>query len=34
MDVFATLDGQGFVWDSEKALKNLLKHGVAFDEAR
>jgi len=34
MDVFSTLDGQGFVWDSEKASKNLLKHGVGFDEAR
>jgi len=34
MDVFSALDGQTFVWDSEKAAGNLSKHGVCFDEAR
>jgi uncharacterized DUF497 family protein len=34
MDVYSTLDGQGFVWDSEKASKNALQHGVRFEKAR
>ncbi len=34
MDVFSTLDGQGFVWDSEKALKNAREHGIRFEQAR
>ncbi len=34
MDVFSTLDGQGFVWDSNKASSNALQHGVRFEQAR
>ena len=34
MDVFSTLDGQIFVWDSEKASTNALQHGVRFEQAR
>jgi uncharacterized protein len=34
VDVFSTLDGQRFVWDSDKALANLEKHGVTFVRAR
>jgi uncharacterized protein len=34
MDVFSTLDGQAFVWDSEKASKNAALHGVPFERAR
>jgi len=34
MDVFTTLDGQGFVWDSDKASSNALQHGVRFEQAR
>ena len=34
MDVFSTLDGQVFVWDSEKASRNIQKHGVRFEQAR
>lgn len=34
MDVHSTLDGQRFVWDSDKAASNATKHGVRFDEAR
>ena len=34
MDVFSTLDGQVFVWDSEKASSNVQKHGVRFEQAR
>lgn len=30
MDVFSTLEGQGFVWDSNKASSNALQHGVRF----
>ena len=30
MDVLSTLDGQAFVWDSNKALR----HGVRFEDAR
>ncbi len=33
MDVFSTLDGQGFVWDSDKAASNALRHGVRFEDA-
>jgi len=33
MDVFVTREGQRFVWDSEKAASNLVKHGVSFDRA-
>jgi uncharacterized protein len=34
MDVFSTLDGQVFVWDSDKASRNLSQHGVRFEQAR
>jgi len=34
MDVFSTLDGQGFVWDSDKASSNAASHGVRFEQAR
>jgi uncharacterized DUF497 family protein len=34
MDVFTTLDGQVFVWDSEKATSNVSRHGVRFEQAR
>jgi uncharacterized DUF497 family protein len=34
MDVFTTLDGQVFVWDSEKAVSNVSRHGVRFEQAR
>jgi uncharacterized DUF497 family protein len=34
MDVFSTLDGQIFVWDSEKASRNLQEHGIRFEQAR
>lgn len=34
MDVFSALDGQVFVWDREKALSNVQKHGVRFEQAR
>ncbi len=34
MDVYSTLDGQGFVWDSEKAVANASRHGVRFEQAR
>ena len=34
MDVFSTLDGQPFVWDSRKAAGNVLKHGIRFEHAR
>ncbi len=34
MDVFSTLDGQVFVWDSDKASSNALQHGVRFEQAR
>lgn len=33
MDVFSTLDGQIFVWDSEKAARNFSVHGVRFEQA-
>ena len=34
MDVNSTLDGQGFVWDSDKAASNVSRHGVRFEHAR
>jgi uncharacterized protein len=34
MDVHSTLDGQGFVWDSDKAASNASRHGVRFEQAR
>jgi uncharacterized DUF497 family protein len=33
MDVYFLLQGQRFVWDSEKASSNLSKHGVSFEAA-
>ncbi len=33
MDVFVTRKNERFVWDSDKASSNLVKHGVSFDEA-
>ena len=34
MDVYSTLDGQRFVWDSDKAASNSSRHGVRFELAR
>jgi uncharacterized DUF497 family protein len=34
MDVFSTLDGQPFVWDSDKASTNVQSHGIRFEQAR
>ena len=34
MDVFSILDGQAFVWDGDKAARNLQAHGVGFEQAR
>ena len=34
MGVYSTLDGQGFVWDSDKAAGNASRHGVRFEQAR
>ena len=34
MDVYSTLDGQGFVWDSNKAASNASRHGIRFEQAR
>ena len=34
MDVYSTLHGQGFVWNSEKADSNVSRHGVRFEQAR
>ncbi len=34
MDFLSTLDGQLFVWDSEKAAQNLVRHGIRFERAR
>ena len=34
MDVYSSLDGQSFVWDSEKAASNVSAHGVRFEQAR
>jgi uncharacterized DUF497 family protein len=33
MDIHFDLNGESFVWDVEKAKKNLAKHGVRFEEA-
>ena len=33
MDVFVTREDRRFVWDSEKAASNVVKHGVTFDQA-
>jgi len=33
MDIGYLFHGQHFVWDSEKAARNLAKHGVSFEEA-
>jgi uncharacterized DUF497 family protein len=33
MDLAFLYQGQRFVWDIEKASKNLAKHGVTFEEA-
>ena len=34
MDVYSTLEGRVFVWDSDKAFSNGLQHGVRFEQAR
>jgi uncharacterized DUF497 family protein len=34
MDVYSFLDGQEFVWDSDKAAGNASQHGVRFEQAR
>ena len=34
MDVYSTLDGQDFVWDSDKASSNITRHGIRFEQAR
>ena len=34
MDMYSTLDGQGFVWDSDKAAGNVSSHGVRLEQAR
>ena len=34
MDVYSMLDGQSFVWDSDKAASNVSRHGVRFEQAR
>ena len=34
MDVYSALDGQVFVWDSDKADSNAIRHGVRFEQAR
>ena len=33
MDVHVEINGESFVWDSDKAAKNWHKHGVRFEEA-
>lgn len=33
MDIHFDLNGESFVWNAEKAKKNLDKHGVRFEEA-
>jgi uncharacterized DUF497 family protein len=33
MDVFVTRENRRFVWDSDKAASNIVKHGVTFDQA-
>ena len=34
MDVFSLLEGQLFVWESEKAALNIVRHGIRFERAR
>lgn len=34
MDVYSTLDGLSFVWDSDKAATNASRHGIRFEDAR
>jgi uncharacterized DUF497 family protein len=34
MDVYSTLEGQGFVWNIDKAVSNASRHGVRFEQAR
>lgn len=33
MDIHFDLNGESFVWNADKAKKNLAKHGVRFEEA-
>lgn len=33
MDIYHTINGEQFVWNSAKAGKNWRKHGVKFEEA-
>jgi uncharacterized DUF497 family protein len=33
MDVHFDLNGESFVWDSDKASRNERKHGIRFEEA-
>jgi hypothetical protein len=33
MDIHFDLGGESFVWNADKAAKNLRKHGVRFEEA-
>jgi uncharacterized DUF497 family protein len=33
VDVFFLYRGQIFVWDGQKAIENLTKHGIAFETA-
>ena len=33
MDVHFELNGDSFVWNEDKAVANLLKHGIRFEEA-
>ena len=32
--MFSTLDGQVFVWNSDKAARNVQEHGIRFEQAR
>ena len=33
MDIRFELNGENFIWDAEKASRNLRKHGIRFEEA-
>ena len=33
MDIEFTLGGDTFVWNADKALRNIAKHGIRFEEA-
>jgi uncharacterized DUF497 family protein len=33
VDAFFLYRGQNFVWDGQKAIENLTKHGIAFETA-